>query len=79
MQFLGSNLENARAIHVKASPLNWATPQSPAVLAIHGKKDTSVPFEQAQLLVERAQERRRLSRAIGDGRADTLQPVAMPP
>lgn len=53
--FLGGNLANARIEHMLASPINWATPQSPPVLAIHGTKDLIVPIEQSQRLVEQLQ------------------------
>jgi acetyl esterase/lipase len=51
-QFLGGNLENSRTEHLLASPIYWVTPQAPPVLAIHGTKDTIVPFDQSQRLVE---------------------------
>lgn len=39
--------------HYRGSPLNWVTPDSAPVLAIHGTRDQNVPFEQSVWLVER--------------------------
>jgi acetyl esterase/lipase len=50
--FLGGSFENTRTAYMLASPINWATPQAPAVLAIHGTKDSVVPIEQSERLVE---------------------------
>jgi acetyl esterase/lipase len=52
-QFLGGDLEHARPAHRKASPLNWVSPSSAPVLAIHGTKDRYVAIEQSQWLVDR--------------------------
>src|SRR5207244_370543 len=52
-QFLGGDLEHARAAHIKASPLNWVSPSSAPVLAVHGTKDRYVAYEQSQWLVDR--------------------------
>ncbi|HTM47607.1 MAG TPA: alpha/beta hydrolase fold domain-containing protein [Bryobacteraceae bacterium] len=52
-QFIGGDLEHARAAHLKASPLNWVSPSSAPVLAIHGTKDRYVAYEQSQWLVDR--------------------------
>jgi acetyl esterase len=38
----------------EASPLFYLTRQSPRILLMHGRKDTVVPFSQAEALVERA-------------------------
>jgi hypothetical protein len=54
-QFLGGDLEHARLAHIKASPLNWVSPSSAPVLAIHGTKDRYVAYEQSQWLVDRLQ------------------------
>ncbi len=50
--FLGGSFENTRAEYMLASPVDWATPQAAPVLAIHGTKDSVVPLEQSQRLVE---------------------------
>jgi acetyl esterase/lipase len=52
-QFLGGDLDHARLAHIKASPLNWVSPSSAPVLAIHGTKDRYVAYEQSQWLVDR--------------------------
>jgi acetyl esterase/lipase len=50
--FLGGSVENTRNAYMLASPINWATPQAPPVLAIHGTRDSVVPIDQSQRLVE---------------------------
>ncbi len=50
--FLGGSFENTRTAYMLASPINWATPQAPPVLAIHAAKDARAPLEQSQRLVE---------------------------
>lgn len=50
---LGGDRMNAIDTHYRASPLNWVTPDSAPVLAIHGTRDQNVPFEQSMYLVER--------------------------
>lgn len=52
-QFLGGDLEHARLAHIHASPLNWVSPSSAPVLAIHGTKDRYVAYEQSEWLMER--------------------------
>jgi len=52
-QFLGGDLEHARLAHLKASPVNWVSPSSAPVLAIHGTKDRYVAFEQSGWLMDR--------------------------
>jgi acetyl esterase/lipase len=39
--FLGGDLAHARAMHLRASPLNWVTPDAAPTLAIQGTKDRS--------------------------------------
>ncbi len=51
--FLGGHLDSNRAIHQKASPLNWVTPNAAPVLAIHGTADPYVAYEQSLWLGER--------------------------
>ncbi len=51
--FLGGDLEHKRPVHMRASPLNWVTPNAAPVLAIHGTADTYVAYEQSLWIVER--------------------------
>jgi acetyl esterase/lipase len=51
--FLGGDLDHNRAIHQKASPLNWVTPNASPVLAIHGTQDPYVAYEQSLWMMER--------------------------
>jgi acetyl esterase/lipase len=51
--FLGGNLEKSRALHIKASPLYWVTPNASPTLCIHGTEDKYVAFEQAEWIVEK--------------------------
>jgi acetyl esterase/lipase len=51
--FLGGDLEHERAAHIKASPLNWVSPNAAPVLTIHGTEDRYVAYEQAVWLNER--------------------------
>ena len=51
--FLGGDLEHARALHIKASPLNWVTPNAAPTLTIHGTEDDYVAHEHAQWLTDR--------------------------
>ncbi|MEJ7608750.1 MAG: PQQ-binding-like beta-propeller repeat protein [Bryobacteraceae bacterium] len=39
--------------YIRASPLNWVTPQSSPVLSIHGTQDTFVAYEQSLWITER--------------------------
>ncbi len=50
---LGGDRMNAIDAHYRGSPLNWITPDSAPILAIHGTRDGNVPFEQSVWLVER--------------------------
>ncbi len=50
---LGGDRMHALDAHFRASPLNWVTPDSAPILAIHGTRDQNVPFEQSVWLVER--------------------------
>ena len=50
---LGGDRMHALDAHFRASPLNWVTPDSAPILAIHGTRDRNVPFEQSVWLVER--------------------------
>ena len=51
--FLGGDLEHARAMHLRASPLNWVTPDAAPTLAIQGTKDRYVNYEQSVWIVDR--------------------------
>lgn len=51
--FLGGNLEKARPLHIKASPLYWVTPHAAPTLCIHGTEDKYVAHEQAEWIVEK--------------------------
>jgi acetyl esterase/lipase len=51
--FLGGNLEKARALHIKASPLYWVTPNAAPTLCIHGTEDKYVAVEQAEWIVDK--------------------------
>ncbi len=50
--WLGGNLETARKLHVRASPLYWVTPDAAPTLCIHGTKDDYVAYEQATWIVD---------------------------
>jgi dienelactone hydrolase len=50
---LGGDRMNALDTHFRASPINWVTPDSAPILAVHGTRDRNVPFEQSVWLVER--------------------------
>jgi acetyl esterase/lipase len=52
-QFLGGDLDHERLAHIRASPLNWVTPQASPILAIHGTADPYVAYEQSLWIVER--------------------------
>ncbi len=51
--WLGGNLETARRMHIRASPLYWVTPDAAPTLCVHGTEDKYVAYEQAVWLVER--------------------------
>ena len=51
--FLGGDLDHNRLAHIRASPLNWVTPNAAPVLALHGTNDNYVAYEQSVWLVER--------------------------
>jgi len=53
--FLGGNLETARPLHVRASPLNWVTPDAAPTLLLHGSDDKYVAHEQAVWMRDRLQ------------------------
>lgn len=50
---LGGDRTHALDAHLRASPLQWVTPDSAPILAIHGTRDQNVPYEQSVWLVER--------------------------
>src|SRR5215831_2959076 len=52
-KFLGGDLDHERLIHMRASPLNWITPNAAPTLAIHGTADTYVAYEQSLWIIER--------------------------
>ncbi len=51
--FLGADVYHARAMHIRASPLNWVTPDAAPTLAIQGTKDRYVNYEQSVWMIER--------------------------
>lgn len=51
--FLGGDLAHARAMHLRASPLNWVTPDAAPTLALQGTKDRYVNYEQSVWIVDR--------------------------
>jgi acetyl esterase/lipase len=51
--FLGGDLEKARPLHIRASPLYWVTPNAATTLCIHGTDDKYVAHEQAVWLVDK--------------------------
>jgi acetyl esterase/lipase len=51
--FLGGNLEKARPLHIRASPLYWVTPNAAPTLCIHGTDDKYVAHEQAVWLIDK--------------------------
>jgi acetyl esterase/lipase len=51
--YLGGNLEKARPLHIRSSPLYWVTPNASPTLCIHGTEDKYVAHEQAVWLVDR--------------------------
>lgn len=51
--FLGGDLDHARLAHIRASPLNWVTPDAAPVLSLHGTNDTYVAYEHSVWLTER--------------------------
>jgi acetyl esterase/lipase len=51
--FLGGDLTHNRLAHMRASPLNWVTPNAAPILAIHGTADTYVAYEQSLWIIER--------------------------
>ena len=53
--FLGGDLATARPQHIRASPLNWATPNAAPTLLLHGTEDKYVAYEQAVWMRDRLQ------------------------
>ncbi len=51
--WLGGDLSTQEKLHRRASPLNWVSPSSAPVLAIHGTDDKYVEHAQSVWLVER--------------------------
>ncbi len=51
--WLGGNLETARPMHIRSSPLNWVTPNAAPTLCIHGTEDKYVAHEQAAWMIDR--------------------------
>jgi acetyl esterase/lipase len=51
--FLGGDLEKARPLHIRASPLYWVTPNAAPTLCIHGTEDKYVAHEQAVWMVDK--------------------------
>lgn len=51
--FLGGDVWHARQAHLRASPLNWVTPDAAPTLAIQGTKDRYVNYEQSVWIIDR--------------------------
>ena len=51
--FLGGDVWHAREAHMRASPLNWVTPDAAPTLAIQGTKDRYVNYEQSVWMIDR--------------------------
>jgi acetyl esterase/lipase len=51
--FLGADAYHARAMHLRASPLFWVTPDAAPTLAIQGTKDRYVNPEQSVWMIDR--------------------------
>jgi acetyl esterase/lipase len=51
--WFGGDLEHARAAHIRASPLNWVTPDAAPTLICHGTVDDHVAYEQGVWMIER--------------------------
>jgi len=51
--FLGGDLNHARLMHLRASPLNWVTPAAAPTLAIQGTRDRYVAYEQSVWIIDR--------------------------
>lgn len=51
--WLGGNLEAARTLHIRASPLSWVTPDAAPTLCVHGTEDKYVAYEQAVWLIDK--------------------------
>ncbi len=51
--YLGGDLEHARSLHIRSSPLYWVTPDAPPTLAVQGTKDRYVAYEQSVWMVDR--------------------------
>ncbi len=49
----GGDRDHAMDAHLRGSPLQWVTPDSAPILAIHGTRDQNVPFEQSVILIEK--------------------------
>ncbi len=54
-QFLGGDLTHSRAEHIRASPLNWVSPDDSPTLTIHGTEDAYVAHEHGVWLTQRLQ------------------------
>jgi acetyl esterase/lipase len=51
--FLGGDVDHERLAHIRASPLNWVTPNAAPTLAVHGTADNYVAYEQSLWIIER--------------------------
>ena len=49
--FLGGKPGDEPEAFFRASPINYVTPDDPPLLMVHGDKDTTVPFEQSEILL----------------------------
>ncbi len=52
IQFIGSTLKEKPASYRLASPINHVTPDDPPLLMIHGDHDSTVPFEQSEIMYQ---------------------------
>ena len=48
-----TDVEKARAAHIRSSPLYWVTPDAAPTLCVHGTEDKYVHVEQAEMLVDK--------------------------
>jgi acetyl esterase/lipase len=53
--FLRGDLDQQRLRHIRASPLNWVTPDAAPTLLVHGTEDKYVAYEQALWMRDRLQ------------------------
>lgn len=54
--FLGKTFEDDPDLYANASPITYVDEDDPPMLLLHGTKDTTVPYEQAQAFIEKLTE-----------------------